>query len=116
MEASSIVEVSFSAFQRFVGSVPRSFAGGVQQHVKKDQEKLNEELALFVKSQLLPFDENTCNERTDAANKCATIYLHVVTDRFSETNIEAQNYEKTKVLNISLDQHASGVTSAYSVF
>jgi len=50
IEASSIAEDSFLAFQRFLDGVPRSFTGGVQQRVTEDQEKFNEEHASFVKS------------------------------------------------------------------
>jgi len=53
MEASSIVEGSFSAFHRFLDGIPHSFAGTEQQHVKMDNDKHAEEQRDFVRSNLI---------------------------------------------------------------
>ena len=96
MEASLIVEGSFSAFHRFLDGIPHSFAGTVQQHVKKDNDKHAEERRAFVQSNLISFDEHIRDERSDAANECGEIFSHKITQRFPETNLEAQNYANEK--------------------
>jgi len=88
MDASSIVEGSFSAFRRFLGGIPYSFAGTVQQHVEKDEDKHAEEHRDFARSNLILYNEQVRADRTDAANECAQVFSHIITDRFSETNLE----------------------------
>ena len=60
--------------------------------MKKDEDNLSKERRLLIKSKMMPYDENVCLERTNAAKECAMIYSNIVTDRFLSTNIEAQNY------------------------
>ena len=116
MEASSIVEGSFSAFHRFLDGIPHSFAGTVQQHVKKDNDKHAEERRDFVRANLLPFDEKVRDERSDAANECSDFFSHKITDRFSETNLEAQNYSNDALGNLTDEQLARGVTGSWKVY
>ena len=51
-DASSIVESSFSALQRILGGVPRSFVGVIQQHAKKDNAKLAEKRSSYINQQV----------------------------------------------------------------
>jgi len=115
MEASSIVEGSFSAFHRFLGGIPHSFAGTVQQHVKKDEDKHAEERRDFVKSNLRPYDEQVRADRTDAANDCAQFFSHIITDRFSETNLDAQNYANERIEFCTEEQLSRNVASSWTV-
>ena len=110
-----MVEGYFSAFHRGLDGTPCSFAGVVQQHVKKDEDKYPEECRFLFKANMLPYDEKLCPERTDSANKCAMIYSNIVTDIFSSTNIEAQNYVFNKLSELTYTQQNKGVTSACSM-
>ncbi|KAL7535172.1 hypothetical protein ACHAXR_006319, partial [Thalassiosira sp. AJA248-18] len=67
-EASSPVEGSFSAFQRALGNVPRSFVGVVQEHVKKDIQKNTEERRRVINLQIRAQDVELIAQRRDAAN------------------------------------------------
>ena len=58
MEASSVVEGSFSAFQRHLAGQVHSFTGVVQQHIQKDQDKISEERKRRVKASVAVFDES----------------------------------------------------------
>ena len=100
MEASSVVEGSFSAFQRALGHEPRSFVGVIQQHVKKDKEKHAEEKALFLRDQVRQHDVSLAATRSDPVNACAKIFSEKTTKKFEEINVESQNYEKKSFLSI----------------
>lgn len=117
-EASSPVEGSFSAFQRALGCIPRSFAGVVQQHIIKDNEKTAEERSRLVKFKILAQDVDLRARRSDAVNACADVFSKKITDEFEESNQAAQNY-----INVKFDElsdlpekyHGMGVTNAWSV-
>ena len=116
MEASSIVEGSFSAFCDFLGGIPHSFAGMVQQHVKKDKDKHAEERRDFIKSNLIPYDEQVRADCTDAGNECAQVFSHIITDRFSETNLEAQNCANERIECLIEYQLTHSVTASWSIY
>ena len=97
MEASSVVESSFSAFQRALGGVPTSFVGVVQQHVKKDNEKLEQERSRFINDQVRSHDHALQSTRSDAENECAMSFSNETVEDFISTNHDAQNYAKTIV-------------------
>jgi len=110
------VEGSFSAFHRFLDGIPHSFAGTVQQHVKKDKDMHVEERHDFVRSNLIPYDEQIQAEHSDAANECGEIFSHKITEIFSETNLEAQNYANEKRGQLTDDQISCGVSGSWMVF
>ena len=90
--ASSPVEGSFSAFQRALGNEPKSFAGVVQAHVKKDRDNHDQERRTMVNLSIISNDTQLVQDRSDAANSCAKVFSHKVTEKSEVTNQRAQNY------------------------
>ena len=81
-ESNSLVEGSFSAFQRFLGQELKSLTGVIQCHVQKDSDKTTEEKHTLVNLQMLCTNETLTDKQTDPANECAKIYSHATTERF----------------------------------
>ena len=115
MKASSVVEESFSAFQRGLGSIPRSFVGVIQANVKKDRNKTIEEKTRIVNADIHLCDPDVAAQRNDGANACAKVMSSHVTDQFEEINRDAQDYTFTQILPITPSMSARGVTRAWSV-
>ena len=99
----------------FLDGIPHSFARTVQRDVKKDKDKYAEERRDFFKSNLIPYDEQVHADRTDAANECAQVSSHITTDRFSETNLEVQNYANERIECLTEDQLSQSVTASWSI-
>jgi hypothetical protein len=116
MEASSVVEGSFSAFQRHLAGQVHSFTGVVQQHIQKDQDKISEERKRRVKASVAVFDESIQGLRTKAAQECAMKCSVKVVENFIKTNLEAQEYSFEEMAVLSDEQLARGVTKAYVVY
>ncbi len=116
MEASSVVEGSFSAFHRHLGGEPRSFVGVVQQHIQKDKDKIGQEKKLLAKSKVRLYDSSLKQMRTHAVNECAKICSHQIAEKFADINKEAQDYAFDELSELSQDQQARGVENAYSVY
>ena len=113
--ASSPVESFFSAFKRALGDEPKSFAGIVQAHVKKDRDKHEQERRTMVNLSIISNDTELVKYRSDAANCCAKVFSHKVTEKFEVTNQQAQNYIAHKMSMLSPDQIMRGVTIAHKV-
>lgn len=114
MQASSVVEGSFGAFQRGLDSIPRSFVGVIQAHVKKDRNKTIEEKSRIVNAQIRLCDPLVSSRRNDAANACAKVMSSHVTDQFEEINRDAQNYTFAPI-QVTPSGSARCVTKAWSV-
>ena len=61
MEDSSVAEGYLFDFHKGLDGLPHSFAGVVQQHVNKDEEKHYEERMFLVKDKILPYDKCFCS-------------------------------------------------------
>ncbi len=116
MEASSVVEGSFSAFQRHLGGQVHSFTGVVQQHLQKDEDKTSEERKQRVKARVAVYDDDVQGMRTKAAQECSMKCSVKVVDNFIKTNLEAQEYSYEEMAVLSAEQQARGVTKAYLVY
>ena len=116
MEASSVVEGSFSGFKKYLGGVPQSFPGVVQQHIQKDLDKVAEERQNKVKSDVSMYDDKLISQRTLAANQCAKVCSNKVVEQFLTTNLEAQEYWFEENPTLTNDQLARGVESAYTIY
>ena len=114
MQASSVVEGSFSAFQRGLNAIPRSFVGVIQAHVRKDRSKTIEETSRVVNEQIRLCDPSVSAARNDAANACAKVMSSHVTDQFEEINRDAQDYT-FEPIEVTTSMSARGVTRAWSV-
>ena len=55
-------------------------------------------------------------DRTDAANDCAQVFSHIITDRFSETNLDAQNYANERIEFCTEEQLSRNVASSWTVY
>ena len=97
METSSVVEGSFSAFNRAFRGMPRSFVGVIQQHVKKDNEKLVEEQSSHIQDLMRAHNSSLQATRSVPMNMCAKVFSYPITEDFAVTNTEAQNYKKSKL-------------------
>jgi len=113
-ESSSPVEGSFSAFQRSIGPEPLTFVGVVQQHVRKDREKLQQEKVRTLREGINCLDPRTVAGRTDAANECANLFSSKTTEYFEQTNQDSQNYICTPI-SVSPSQSEQGATEAFEV-
>ena len=116
MEASSVVEGSFSAFHRHLGGQVHSFTGVVQQHLQKDNDKTSEERKQRVKASVAVYDNAVQGMRTKAAQECSKKCSAKVVDNFIKTNLEAQEYSYEEMAVLSAEQQARGVTKAYLVY
>ena len=101
MEASSVVEGSFSAFQRHLGGQVHSFTGVVQQHLQKDEDKTYEERKQRVKARVAVYDDDVQGMRTKAAQECSMKCSVKVVDNFIKTNLEAQEYSYEEMAVLS---------------
>ncbi len=115
MEASSMVEGSFSSFHRALGESPRSFAGVVQQHVRKDEEKLHQERMDLINAKVRRHDKSIRSSRTDAVNQCAELFADQVAEKLADTNVDAQDYTFSEITPLTDDMIARGASKAYSV-
>ena len=114
-EASSPVEGSFSSFKRALGSEPKSFAGVVQEHVKKDIEKTQMERRRLVNASIRAHDSTLKSARSDAANQCAQVFSEDTTEKFELANQDAQDYVCVEIGTLSEEQIQRGVSRAHSV-
>lgn len=116
MEASSVVEGSFSAFHRHLGGQVHSFTGVVQQHLQKDEDKTAEERRQRIKARVAVYDDTIQGMRTKAAQECSKKCSVKVVNNFIKTNLEAQEYSYDELAVLSPEQQARGVTKAYVVY
>lgn len=114
MEASSPIEGSFSAFKRVLGDEPKTFAGVVQQHVRKDLDKHAEKRKRVVNSKVQAHDNSVAERRTDAVNECAKHISNKITEEFSETIVESTNYIAT-LMDVNDKMASQGITKSWSV-
>jgi hypothetical protein len=114
-EASSPVEGSFSSFKRALGNEPKSFAGVVQEHVKKDIEKTQMERRRLVNASIRAHDFTLKSARSDAANQCAQVFSEDTTEKFELANQDAQDYVCIEIGTLSEEQIQRGVSRAHSV-
>ena len=114
MQASSVVEGSFSAFHRALDSTPRSFVGVIQAHVKKDRDKTGQERSRNVTSNIQLHNPLIQEHRNDAAKACAKVMSSHSTDKFDLVNRDAQNYIATPIA-MSAEMTARGVSRVWSV-
>ena len=114
-EASSPVEGSFSSFKRALGDEPKSFAGVVQEHVKKDIEKTQMERRRLVNASIRAHDSTLKSARSDAANQCAQVFSEDTTEKFELANQDAQDYVCVEIGTLSEEQIQRGVSRAHSV-
>ena len=82
----------------------------------KDEDKHAEERRDVVKSNLRPYDEQVRANHTDAANDCAQVFSHIITDRFSETNLDAQNCANKRIEFCTEEQLSRNVASSWKVY
>ena len=115
MEASSVVEGSFSGFKKYLGGEPKSFPGVVQQHIQKDLDKVAEERKNKVKADVSMYDKKLSSQRAFSANQCAQVCSNKVVEQFITANLEAQEYSYEENPTLTDDQIARGVESAYTL-
>ena len=65
---------------------------------------------------MVPYDEQVRTNRTDAANECAQVFSHIITDLSSDTNLEAQNYTNKRIEGVTEDQISRGVNASWLVY
>ena len=95
MKASSIVEGSFSAFERVLHGVTRTYVGVVQCHMIKYGMQTCEEKQASIRAKMLAFDEEIASSRTHAERECSKIFFLMSSQmNLSQTMLE----EKTTLV------------------